>query len=292
MDAIWDMETADPDDFLTLLFLLGHPLVRLRAVTIMPGTPQQVGLVRRAVTAWFGRDIPIGAYQIERATMAVSPWHTGAYGPAPSSSDARPGSEVLLEQSGADVTLICGAPLKNLGAALRLEAETARPLRLGAAVIQGGFVGEGIVPRERQLPKFAGRVTCPSYNVNGDPITALAVQRHPGIALRRFVSKNVCHRVLYDRELHERVRQVKDQNRGLAYIWRGMEHFLHTRRGGKAIHDLLAAACAIDPGIGEWAEVEVYRERGEWGARLSPGSGTWIIVDYDHDRFLATLLAY
>lgn len=293
IEAIWDMETSDPDDFLTLLFLLGHPQVRLRAVTIMPGTPQQVGLVRRAVNEWFSRDdIVIGANAIERETRAVSPWHTGAYGMTQPSTDARPGGEVLLEQCSANTTLICGAPLKNLGAALRLEAATGRPLRLREAVIQGGFAGEGLVAPEYQLPKFAGRVTCASYNVNGDPKTALAVQHHPGIALRRFVSKNVCHGVIYDRTLHEQVEQVKDHNLGLAYIWQGMEHYLHARRGGKAIHDLVAAACAINPAIGVWAEVEVYRERGEWGARRCPGSNTWIIVGYDHERFLATLLAY
>jgi pyrimidine-specific ribonucleoside hydrolase len=292
IDVLWDMETNDPDDFLTLLFLLGHPRIALRAVTIMPGTPQQVGLVRRAVNEWFGRDIPIGAYRLGQESNAVSPWHTGAYGPAPISTDARPGGEVLLDSCGEHAMLITGAPLKNLGEALRLEAATGRPLRLREAVIQGGFVGEGVVPHERQLPKFAGLVTCPSFNLNGDPKTALAVQRHPGIPLRRFVSKNVCHGVIYDGEMHALFGAVKDQSVSLAYIWQGMEHYLHRRPDGKALHDLLAAACAIDPAIGTWAEVELYRERGEWGARLSAGSGTWIIVDYVRERFLATLLAH
>ena len=47
----------------------------------------------------------------------------------------------------------------------------------------------------------------------------------------------------------------------------------------------------IDESIGTWAEVELYRSKGEWGSRLSPGSGTFIIVDYDHERFVTTLLA-
>lgn len=41
IDVIWDMETADPDDFITLLLLLGHPLVNLKAVTVTPGTKDQ-----------------------------------------------------------------------------------------------------------------------------------------------------------------------------------------------------------------------------------------------------------
>ena len=45
---VFDMETSDPDDFITLVFLLGHPEVDLRAVTITPGTREQVGVVRQA----------------------------------------------------------------------------------------------------------------------------------------------------------------------------------------------------------------------------------------------------
>ncbi|WP_434421721.1 hypothetical protein [Nannocystis pusilla] len=49
IDVVWDMETGDPDDFLTLLLLLGHPQVNLKAVAVTPGTPDQVGVVRRAL---------------------------------------------------------------------------------------------------------------------------------------------------------------------------------------------------------------------------------------------------
>jgi hypothetical protein len=58
---------------------------------------------------------------------------------------------------------------------------------------------------------------------------------------------------------------------------------------GKMFHDPLAACCAIDPAIGTWAEVELFRERGQWGSRLCPGSNTWIIVDHDRHRFWSTL---
>lgn len=53
IDVVWDMETSDPDDFLTLLFLIGHPQVNLKAVTVTPGTPDQIGLARHALTQWF-----------------------------------------------------------------------------------------------------------------------------------------------------------------------------------------------------------------------------------------------
>ncbi len=316
MDVIWDMETGDPDDFITLLLLLGHPRVNLVAVTVTPGTPDQVGVVRAALS-WFGRSIPVGAYDLDHRTpsgeagvgrhgrrgLCVSSWHYKAYGDMAPSRDAVPGPELLHAMCGPDTTLITGGPLKNLGGALK------RPgFRLGRLVVQGGFAGEGVVPRERQLKKFLGMVTCPTYNLNGDPKSALAAIASPAIASKRFVSKNVCHGVVYDAAMHQRVGAVRDRSQSLDLIWRGMDEYLPkaSARGeitaaevresrddaGKKLHDPLAACCAIDESIGEWAEVELFRERGEWGARSAPGSGVHIITGYDRERFVATFTAH
>jgi inosine-uridine nucleoside N-ribohydrolase len=286
----WDMETSDPDDFMTLLLLLGHPRVDLRSVTVTPGSPAQVGLVRWALRELGRGDIPVGAHDLDHPKPCVSQWHHDVFGAIAPSRDAEPGADLLLRTLGADTTLVTGAPLKNLGAALRRVDADRRPFALGHLVIQGGFAGEGVVPREQQLAKFKGRTTCPSFNMNGDPKSALLAVAHPAIATRRLVSKNVCHGVVYDPALHARVTAVKDRSPALALIWRGMEHYLVKHPGGKIFHDPLAACCAIDPAIATWAEVEVYRKSGEWGARLSPGTGTWIIVGLDHDRFVDTLL--
>jgi len=288
---VLEMETGDPDDFITLLFLLGHPGVDLRAVLVTPGSSHQVGLVRRALE-WFGRDLPVGAYNLDHEKTCVSGWHYKAYGEVPPSRDAVPGGELLLHVSDEDTTVITGSPPKNLGVALaRSGVEGGPSLRIRRLIMQGGFAGEGVVPRERQLEEFRGRTTCPSFNLNGDPKAVLAALAHPGIGIRRFVSKNVCHGVFYDRALHERLAEVRDRSHSLAAIWKGMDVYLGKHPAGKKFHDPLAACCAIDESIGTWAEVELYRERGEWGARLSPGSGTWIIVDYDREKFVATLTA-
>jgi pyrimidine-specific ribonucleoside hydrolase len=288
IDLVWDMETQDPDDFLTLLLLLGHPAVRLKAVTVTPGSPQQVGLVRRAL-AWFDRDLPVGAYDLDHPKPCISPWHYAAYGLAPPSRDAEPGPEVLLRRCDETTTLLTGAPLKNLGAALRLAEQEGRTFRLGRWVAQGGFAGAGVVPPERQLEQFRGKATCPTYNLNGDPKAALAALAAPGIAVRRLVSKNVCHGVRYDRQMHSRFEALKGRSRSLGLIWQGMDVYLSKEPEGKKFHDPLAACCAIDEAVGTWAEVELYREKGEWGARPSPGSGTWIITGYDPERFVSTL---
>jgi pyrimidine-specific ribonucleoside hydrolase len=197
---------------------------------------------------------------------------------------------VLLRSCDEQTTLITGAALKNLGSAMRL-GQSRGGFKLGRLVAQGGFAGEGVVPPERQLDKFKGLVTCPTFNLNGDPRSALEALRHPGIALRRFVSKNVCHGVVSDEAMHARFTTLRGRSRALDLIWQGMEYYLSRHGQGKAFHDPLAACCAIDESIGTWAEVELYRQKGEWGSRLCPGSGTWIITGYDHERFLRVLTA-
>ena len=46
MNLVWDMETGDPDDFMTMLWLADHPKINLKAVTVTPGSQAQIGLVR------------------------------------------------------------------------------------------------------------------------------------------------------------------------------------------------------------------------------------------------------
>jgi len=291
---VWDMETGDPDDFLTLLMLLDHPRVDLRAVTVVPGSPAQIGVVRHGL-ALLDRTVPVGAYDINDTGGEVSAWHYEAFGDIAPSTEAEPATELLLEYVDADTTLLTGGPNRSLGAALDRAQREGREWRIGTWVAQGGFAGEGVVPRERQLPKFAGRVTCPTWNLNGDPASALRGLRYGGMGVRRFVSKNVCHGVIYDEAMHERFEPVRHRRRSLELVWAAMGDYLRRRKRGKAFHDPLAACCAIDPSIGTWAEVELYYENvgrwGEWGSRLHPGTGTWIITDHDHEKFLDTMLA-
>lgn len=289
LPLVWDMESNDPDDFFTLLLLLGHPDVALKAVTVTPGSARQVGLVRAAMR-WLGRaDVPVGAGNLDHPKDCVSAWHFAAYGDAPPSRDAEPAGELLCRVCDESTTLLCGGPLKNLGTAMALAESGVAPFRVGRLVVQGGFAGDGVVPPDRQLPQFRGRVTCPTFNLNGDPKSALKALTFPGVGVRRFVSKNVCHGVVYDADLHAVVGAASDRSPSLRLIWDGMDHYLRKNPGGKKFHDPLAACCAIDEAVGEWAEVEVFRERGEWGSRPMPGSGTRIITGYDRERFIRVL---
>ncbi len=95
INVVWDMETNDPDDFLTLIFLAGHPKVNLKAVTVLPGTAAQIGLVKHTLSQWFKLDIPVGARNVDSEKQAVSQWHYDAYGSIPPSRDALPADEIM-----------------------------------------------------------------------------------------------------------------------------------------------------------------------------------------------------
>ena len=92
LDVIFDMETQDPNDYLTLLLLLGHPQVNLKAVTITPGSSWQVGLLKRTLTL-FNKQIPVGAYNINHPKTCVSNWHEKVYGKITPSFDADNGGK-------------------------------------------------------------------------------------------------------------------------------------------------------------------------------------------------------
>ena len=314
-EFVFDMETQDPDDLLTLLLLAGHPGVNLKAVTVTPGTPHQIGVVRHFLDL-LGLCIPVGAFNLdhkkargtpdEHYVSCVSQWHYNAYNDgkefAPS-REAEPGWKVLLDNLNSGTFLVTGGPKKNLGALLRnwkgeydrLGIMALNGPCFGSWYAQGGFAGEGVIPPELQLDKFKGKTTCPTFNLNGDPKSAQLAIDSTFFHIKRFIGKHICHGVVYDRKMQEAVMRAvhylpdgrhKDS---LMLIVKGMAYYLSRKPEGKKFHDPLAACCAIDPSIGTWANVDLYREKGQWGSRLNPDSDVEIILTYDHEKFVRVL---
>ena len=283
------METGDPDDFITLLFLLGHPKVHLKAVTVVPGTHDQIGFIRYALNRFGRSDLPLGAFNMN-AKPALSKFHLKIYEDASirESNDALDGSEVLLRYCDEQTILICGGPLKNVAKAIQTGQ-----FKLGRLVAQGGFAGDNIVPEEKRLNKFNGRITCHTFNLGSDIRAAQIVLNYNGIKEKYFVSKNVCHGVLYTRDTHRQLEKIKDKSQSLQEIYHAMSVYLQ-KRNEKAFHDPLAACCAIDLSIGEWKDVKLYMDEKtkEWGSMICENPNVKIIVDYDKNKYLSTLFAY
>jgi inosine-uridine nucleoside N-ribohydrolase len=282
----FDMETRDPDDALTLCLLAGHPGVDLRAVTVNPGTPAQIGVVREILSR-LGGNVPVGSRVADSPRDDVSPFHRDWLGDLTAARADAVAHELLAQVLDDDTVLVTGAPLHNL----RLLLNNHPAVELRRWVAQGGFAGDNVVPPADRLPKFAGVTTQESYNFGHDSKAALLALSSPRIHERRLVAKNVTHGVAWDPALQRRLLDERDDlTPGARLAVEAMEVYLRERPEGKLLHDPLAAAAALDPAAFRWAEVEVYREQGRWGSRPCAGSNVYVSTAVDADRALRALM--
>lgn len=278
----FDMETSDPDDVFTLCLLSHHPKVNLRSVSITPGSKSQVGVVKHLLNI-LNLNIPIGSKNKDHPKECVSEFHYKWFGKISPAEPDGIGADIIYDsiKKYPDLTIVCGAPLGNIGALLDKD------IFIYKIVVQGGFAGDNIVADP--LDKFKGRVTCPTFNLNGDVKSAIKILTTNKIGERRFVSKNVCHGVKYDNDMHKFMEPYKSRNPGLGMIYKGMSIYLNEHHDGKAFHDPLAACCAIDSSVCSFEEVQLYRSKGEWGCNKNDPNAL-ISTKVDIDKFRRTIV--
>lgn len=283
------METRDPDDVLTLCILATHPAVTLDAVTVNPGTRDQIGIVRHLLGRLGAAGVPVGARDPASTADAVSAFHRewlGAIAPADPDAAAHEVLASALRRAPTTV-LLSGAPLQNVRDLLRHHQD----VQLERWVGQGGFAGDNLVPEGRRLPRFEGLTTVESHNFGANKRATLFVLADQRVHRREIVSKNVTHGVAWESSLHAKIGALTGATPGLRLAHEAMTVLLREEPAGKLLHDPLAACAAIDPGIVSWAEVKVIYEGGRWGAEPASGSNTFISVDADRLAFLRTLVA-
>lgn len=297
--VLFEMETSDPDDFMTLLWLADHPELSLEAVVVTPGSADQCQLVRWGLDLCGRKDVPVGSFHGRQwfdtddgKKPRVSGFHYRVYGEdiqqyPLGTIEHGPTLIVSTLVKHPTLTVIVGSAPKNLGKALENPS-----FRLFRWIQQGGFAGDNLVTQP--LTKFAGMTTCPSFNPGGAPKQTLALLASEKIEQRLFVSKNVCHGVVWTGALQERLKSMifeneKTPRKGLFTLSSALDQYIRDKGTGKAMHDLVAAACAFDEQVCTFAEVDIYRERGEWGANAKEGTRTRISIGFDEDRFVTAL---
>jgi pyrimidine-specific ribonucleoside hydrolase len=285
---VFDMETRDPDDALTLCLLATHPRLRLTAVTVTPGTPQQIAVVRE-ILARLERTVPIGARDSASKADAVSAFHPAWLGPLPDAKADGIAHEIMAAAlaAGARTVLLTGAPLQNLRNLLREHPSVC----IQRWVAQGGFAGDNLVPPEQRLAKFEGRTFCESFNFGGDKKATLAALASPQIAQRDLVSKNVTHGFSWGPDLQARLLARSDLHAGAVLARDAMSVYLREHPEGKLLHDPLAACAILDRDAFLWEEIEVMYERGQWGGRPAQSTATFITTAVDPARAEAALFA-
>eukprot|EP00927_Polykrikos_kofoidii_P077410 TRINITY_DN7434_c0_g1_i1.p1 TRINITY_DN7434_c0_g1~~TRINITY_DN7434_c0_g1_i1.p1 ORF type:complete len:640 (+),score=71.27 TRINITY_DN7434_c0_g1_i1:98-2017(+) len=318
VNVVLDMETDDPDDFICLIFLASHPQINLKAVTISPGSTTQVGLVRWLLQR-LGKDIAVGAGDIDHPSPAVSPWHADAFfggEEIPPSRDAEVAWQVLVRECNEETTLFTGGPLLNVAEAITRRGDN---FVVGTWLAQGGFAGDVLVPQDALLSKFAGKSRNLTTNFGREygsavSLAAHAALAHEGFRQRLLVSKNVCHHHSNSFEAAHLDRLFQNiQSRGITreavarvalestdednflvgqcLLAHGMREYLR-RKDGKLMHDPLAAMVILDPRVIDlWCEVNMTQHiDGTWGATAREYSFTFISLRHKPDVFWTVFL--
>lgn len=265
----------DPDDFFALcyLFAAGAPV---SAITISPGDPDQVAIARFLLQE-LHLDIPVGVGRIDRNSKSSGGMHYALldkYGFPRSASHDGSGAAVIAEAAKAGTPeLFAIGPLESAGNYL-LNGGT-----FTQATMQGGFLGYHLHTHAvERLPKFENQETVATFNLNGNLKGAEALLQ--GNFPRRFIGKNVCHTLVYDHVIHQRVKAHPPASRAAELFHEAMDIYLASH-DGKKFHDPSAAVCMLHPEAGTWVHGKLYREKGGWGTRVTD--------DVSHDAVLADI---
>jgi pyrimidine-specific ribonucleoside hydrolase len=254
-----DSETGDPDDILVIAYLADKGL---SAVTMNPGTDEQVGLVR-SVLRELGLNIPVGANRAIKERSCVSDFYPKIYSYKPEEPDYSSKDLINKQLMDGAKILTCGLP-KNIDGI---------PLKEWWA--QGGFAGDSVMGNRTILDKFKGLETCQSFNFSNRRLIERCIASSE---VRHFISKNICHGAIFDRTKSAKNPVIK----------RIMDIYLQ-KHDGKAFHDLLAAWAMMNVEHVQWEEVEIYYDKNQVGSRLVKGTNTFISVDYDAEKFWASI---
>jgi pyrimidine-specific ribonucleoside hydrolase len=269
----------DPDDFFTLCYLSGVG-VRLRAICVVPGDRDQLAVARMLVQ-FLCLNIPVGASKPASNKCGSGGIHydlLDQFGFPREADPDGPGDEVIAST----MAKYPGCEFLIIGPCTSTARYLSRPSALlpQRLTMQGGFLGYHLHAPRVRLPQFEGRTWVPTFNLNGDRKGAEVLLRAP-IPDRRFVGKNVCHTLLYDREVHATMPPADIQHPATVLFMAGMQAYLQNHEE-KKWHDPTAAACHLHPEIGTWVRGQVQKMEGGWGT-VADEDGDLILADVDRD---------
>ena len=271
MDLIIETDIGrDPDDFFALCYFISAG-VNIRAITISPGDEFQIRITRFLLKEC-GLDIPIGVGKLNRTITesgSVHKYFIEKYNFKSKISHDGLGPDVIketLKQYPNCDLFVCG-PLTSVGRFLKDNGSCG----IKYATMQGGFLDyessekfyHGLY-EIKKLDKFIGKKTVSTFNLNGDVKGAFAFFETD--IYRTFAGKNVCHTVVYDKHVHEKIMNVPPKDRAAELLREGMAARIKDHPEGKMFHDPVAAFCCVHPSdSGLYIGGHPYRVNGTWG---------------------------
>lgn len=282
-----DIETGDPDDLWTLALTATHPKLNLKTVSVYPGRPDQIGLVRKVLKLVGREDVLIGANLLKDDKKSVGKYYYKWLGDIPEEAPDVNIPNLYRNHIVNGTDLITGGPLKNIHSILEYHIHDSS--RGGVLfrnwTAQGGFVGCNIIPDNEALEKFRGKEVMATYNLGGHKNSAqyLMNEGSQNFNSIKMCGKNVCHGFVFNKEDVESL--PKGKHDGLDIMIQGMEKYCEKKPEGKAMHDILAALLHINPNHGKWVCGQPYREKGKWGFKeykmYFAGCGNEYDTEYD-----------
>lgn len=272
MNILFDMETGDPDDLITLLLLLSNPDVQLRGVTCWQGSPIQIGLIHHVLKlANLKNDIPVGGLN-ESEPKELSPYYSSVVGKWSSKLSEQTPTEVFKQilKYYPDTKFLTGAPLTNIAQFINTNPEVITNM-----TTQGGYLGDLV---SNPLSKFKGKKSVRTYNLTNDTDAFTKVNQSQNIKKITFVTKDLCHGFMYTPDIH---RNILFGDTPIQQLLKScLSHYASAQKS-KAMHDPLAMLYMLYPEIGQELPIHMSFRLDEKGHSVFSS----IEADKQHNRF-------
>lgn len=262
----------DPDDFFAICYLIGAG-VKIEAMFVTPGDPDQIA-IGKFLSKHLKQNFPVMSSYENRNKKSSGGVHYQILNKYQYPLSETPDNQEV-DLNNKDIFII-GPPTK-IGTMLDGK-------KLGNVTVQGGFIGYDVhgLPCQK-LEKFIGKQMVSAFNLGGAVQQANNIVNHKECESKRFVSKNLCHTIVYDSKIHDFVMSYKTKNPAIKLLREGMELYLKNHKDGKKFHDPTAAVCHLHPQIATWVKAKLYSEKNQWGSILDE-NGDDIIVDINRDK--------
>lgn len=301
--VILDVDMAH-EDMLSALFLLAHPNVDVRAITVSgtgeahcgPGVAHALGLValseHQEIPVACGRETPLTgdhAFPAEWRQAADAAYGVTIPKGGPPSPLSAPDLIVELAQSSeAPVTIVAVGPLTNIAGAIQTSPEIRAGIReiyvMGGAVSVAGNVGNSGAGIQNRYAE---------WNIYVDPAAANIVF-HSGIPII-LVPLDATREVPVTRNFYRALAKNRDTSSANLVYEMLTANLGFVDSGGFQFWDSLTAAIFTDSSIATYEEMEltVVEEEGPESGRTKPaanGPKIKVAISADRNRFEQILL--
>lgn len=285
--VIFDMETGDPDDLMTLLFLLINPEVNLLGVTCYQGSPIQIGMIEH-VLQLAQKDIPIGGSNCKEP-QEISPYYADVIGKWKPQNAKMSAKKVLknILQDHPDTCVLTGAPLTNLKDFINSFPK----MKIKKMVTQGGYIGNLVAP-DKKLAKFKGKPAYRTYNLGQDVEAFKVVNECKNIENLTYVTKDLCHGFVYTPEIHQ---TINFSSQPLNQLLKKCLSKYGDKDKDKALHDPLAMLMMLYPELGKKKPVKMNYKVDERGHPVFSSiemqqQTVNAVIDYDREKAWSQLI--